>query len=635
LIASMNAVNIDDALEKVSGVQMIDGQANIRGGSGFSYGAGSRVMLLIDDVPALQVDAGYPNWGDVPVENIEQVEVVKGAASALYGSAALNGIINIRTGTPNAIPQTKVSTAYTYYGDPDDPSKKWWGDTVRYNYVLSAVHKQKIGKLDLVLSGFYNKEESYNQATFTNKKRGTAKLKYRLSDKTFINLNAIFNTNRNGDFFLWNYSDSTAYQPFENSASDKFNRRFLIDPSITTQDKFGNIHKILTRYHNIYNDNSGGQSNQSQTLYGEYQIQREIENIDLVVTAGALTSNTNTDAELFGDTTFNTKVFASYLQLEKSFWNRLNLSAGVRYEYNQQNTPEEFNGTEIPNGRIEDDHVITRFGASYEYMPYSSIRASWGQGYRFPTITERFITTTFGIFAINANPDLVPETGWSAEIGIKQGFQFKGIKGFIDVAGFTSRYQDMMEFTFGFANFRPSFTSQNIGDTEIRGAEISLFASMDIGETKISALGGYTYIDPKYTNFENEDLQYSLSEEVNVLKYRSRQNAKMDIQADYRNFSLGIATTYASHMINIDAVLEGKELAFGSDFDIIGLEAYRNENNKGYNRWDARIAYKWNAAKFSFLVNNIFNLEYSVRPALLEAPRNYTLRFDYLFNWEK
>ena len=193
----------------------------------------------------------------------------------------------------------------------------------------------------------------------------------------------------------------------------------------------------------------------------------------------------------------------------------------------------------------------------------------------------------------------------------------------------------MMEFTFGFANFRPSFTSQNIGDTEIRGAEISLFASMDIGETKISALGGYTYIDPKYTNFENEDLQYSLSEEVNVLKYRSRQNAKMDIQADYRNFSLGIATTYASHMINIDAVLEGKELAFGSDFDIIGLEAYRNENNKGYNRWDARIAYKWNAAKFSFLVNNIFNLEYSVRPALLEAPRNYTLRFDYLFNWEK
>ena len=46
LINNINTVEVDEVLQKVPGVQMIDGQANIRGGSGYSYGAGSRVMLL-------------------------------------------------------------------------------------------------------------------------------------------------------------------------------------------------------------------------------------------------------------------------------------------------------------------------------------------------------------------------------------------------------------------------------------------------------------------------------------------------------------------------------------------------------------------------------------------------------------
>ena len=100
LIQSTNKPALDDALQKVPGVTVIDGQANIRGGSGFSQGAGSRVLLLVDDIPILNADAGFPNWDDVPVESIEQIEVVKGAASALYGSAALNGIVNVRTTFP-------------------------------------------------------------------------------------------------------------------------------------------------------------------------------------------------------------------------------------------------------------------------------------------------------------------------------------------------------------------------------------------------------------------------------------------------------------------------------------------------------------------------------------------------------
>ena len=145
LIESTNAISLDQALEKIPGVNLVGGQANIRGGSGFSYGAGSRVLLLVNDLPALQADAGTSNWGDLPVENIEQVEVIKGAASALYGSAAMNGLINVRTGYARAQPETKISVFGGIYDAPKDVTKKWWDDT-RYEAGVLFVHKQRIDK---------------------------------------------------------------------------------------------------------------------------------------------------------------------------------------------------------------------------------------------------------------------------------------------------------------------------------------------------------------------------------------------------------------------------------------------------------------------------------------------------------
>src|SRR6267143_7094651 len=92
------AVNtIDEAVDKAPGVQFLSGQVNIRGSSGFVEGLGSRVLLLVDGVPANQGDRGGINWDLVPVEDVARVEVVKGAGSALYGSAALGGVVNVIT----------------------------------------------------------------------------------------------------------------------------------------------------------------------------------------------------------------------------------------------------------------------------------------------------------------------------------------------------------------------------------------------------------------------------------------------------------------------------------------------------------------------------------------------------------
>src|SRR5690606_38094695 len=73
--------HITDAQElitKTPGIEVLDGQASIRGGSGFSYGVGSRVLALIDGLPMMSADAGNIKWHFLPLENLSQVEIIKG-----------------------------------------------------------------------------------------------------------------------------------------------------------------------------------------------------------------------------------------------------------------------------------------------------------------------------------------------------------------------------------------------------------------------------------------------------------------------------------------------------------------------------------------------------------------------------
>ena len=108
LIENKNTRSIETALDQTPGLNILDGEPQIRGGSGFTFGVGSKVAVIVDDMPMLSGDAGRPEWGFIPVENISQVEVTKGASSVLSGSSALSGSIHIRTAYPKAKPLTKV-----------------------------------------------------------------------------------------------------------------------------------------------------------------------------------------------------------------------------------------------------------------------------------------------------------------------------------------------------------------------------------------------------------------------------------------------------------------------------------------------------------------------------------------------
>lgn len=638
LLRSVNATGADDILNKVPGVQILDGQANIRGGSGYSYGAGSRVMLLIDDIPALQPDAGFPNWNDIPIENLSQIEILKGPASTLYGSAALNGIINYRSSYAKSEPETQLAIGGRVFLTPKDPTKKWWGDTTRYETNLSFVHKQKFGKLDFIGSAFYNKLEGHNQFTNENRGRVYGQLRYRVTDKLSFQLGTLFNMGKNNSFFLWKNGTSGALQPFAGTVSERTVKRIYLDPSVTFFDKYDNKHKLMSRTTWINNSNDTNQSNSSTNQYIEYQYQKNFKDFDLMLTSGIVGAWSYTNSQILGDTTFKGQNHAAYIQMDKKFGDKLTIAGGLRYEFVKHQSPEIFDQDTIPNGIAQDGKMIGRLSANYQVKEYSSLRASIGQGYRYPTLTERFVTTTFGIFSIFSNPKLKPETGWTGEIGYKQGFSVGAFKGFIDLAGFISEYKDMIEFTFlGLPKI--GFKPLNVGEVSISGTEIGINGQLTLGKIPFNIFGGYTYIHPIYKNFDDSNqIKTSISEHengTNVLKYRSRHQFKMDIEATLGKFKWGISHQYSSHFVNIDRAFEAPFYVIPLPLenpDLFGIATYRDLNNKGYHLVDTRISYEKKKLKFSFLVNNILNSEYTLRPALIEAPRNVGFRIDYKIN---
>lgn len=627
LISSINARSSGDILNKVPGVQIIGGQANIRGGSGFSYGAGSRVMILIDGMPALQADSGFANWGDMPVEALDQVEILKGAASSLYGSAAMNGIINFRRKTPGTKPSLNIFSSYTRYLDPAIGISKWWEDNdARYVANAGMSYTQKLGNLDLSAHGFYSNEESFRAETFTEKGRGGINLKYHLNDNLKIGINSLINFNSGQDYFIWDNDLRGIYKPFPGTLSSGSRTRAIIDPYIYYYGKNNAVHRLQLRYYYINNKNEFNRSNSSSNTFGEYQFQKNFDKSDLVWTSGLVTSSTSTKAELFGDTAFTYNNLGVYTQIEKS-WTKWSFSAGMRYEYNEQLSPEFFEGFHIPNGKNTDGAFVSRLGINYAMSKATNLRASWGQGYRFPTISERFIRTSFGGFEVFPNPLLDPENGYTAEIGLKQALQLGGLKAFADFALFTSTYYNMIEFSF--LSDPLGFMPINVGETRINGSEVSLNGQFEIGDLNFNLLTGYTFIDPKYLNFnEREEIRNNLSTNKNVLKYRSRHSAKLDLRCDWKWVRLGISLQHNSNQVNIDKRLETPF----DGVDLFKIQAFRERNNNGYQLVDLRLGGVYKSLGINFILSNVLNQNYTIRPGLLEAPRNLTVRIDYNFN---
>lgn len=611
-----------ELINKTPGIEVLDGQASIRGGSGFSYGAGSRVMALIDGLPMISADAGNIKWQFLPLENLLQIEIIKGASSVLYGSSALNGIINFRMADAGIEPRTKFFIETGFFDSPANKEWKWW-NSPRIFTNASLSHLQKYGNTDIGVAGSVVVDNGYRRLNDEKLGRLSLRIKHYSQKieglKYGINLNS--GLTEKTDFVLWENSVSGALKQSETTATEFLGTFLAIDPFINYRKNVRVNHDFRMRIQSTSNTfPDGGRTNSSAiSYYSEYQYQHKV--LSFAMLNIGLSENYSNIYSNFYSNHSNLNI-AGFTQIDIEVIDKLKIVAGVRMEQN------------ILDGESDQLVPIFRTGLNYQLADYTFLRASFGQGYRYPSIAEKFASTSLGSVRIFANPEILPESGWNSEVGIKQALLTGNLNGMIDIAAFYSQNKDMIEYVFGLypipstgmpiiGGYDFGFQAWNNEHSSVFGTELEFHLNHSSGILNNSFSGGYMFMYPiEYrSNTSVEAIKY--------LKYRRKHSANLGWNIRLGNFDLGINLFAKSKILEIDKVFVN-EL---TREDILpGFYEYWLTNNKGYFLSDIILGFrKSERYKLSLAVKNLFNTEYMGRPGDIKPHRNISLRLSGIF----
>jgi len=609
-------VEVQKALEKIPGIVVQKDEVSIRGASGFSYGAGSRVMVMVDDMPMLSADASDPKWNYYPVENINKIEVLKGAASALYGSAAMEGIINLRTAVAADTPYTMIKAYGGFYDHPLKKDTGFWAKQKKPRFVdgITIAHRQTFGPFKITASATINNDDGYRLDDKSYVERLNLFVQYiPKHDPRFVidfSLNGMHDTGR---IFLFSTSVNNAYVPLPGTSTIYNYYRWHTDLSIKFYASETTKHILRTRYFTTINMDNSEHNSIGQVWYNEYQLQkilRKKRHTETDLTAGAVYTLSKTLSDSIYHN-HNGQNVAAYAQLDHTV-GKLLFNVGGRIEANRVDT---FKWDYAP---------VFRAGLNYHLAKYTYLRASFGQGFRYPSVAEMFTTTSAGLLNILPNPELKPETGWSSEVAARQLFEVWGIKGYVDASAFLSKYNNMIEFVFG--NHTPAglppqfkyfgFEAINVENTLIEGFEISTGMEKEFGKLHVDLSGGYTFVLP----YNEDSVGKKLAEPYHeYLSFRHKDMVKGNLNLEYKKIGFGFYSYYNSPFLNLDQF-------FLSLVQGLATNNYWQPYSAGFVA-DVRLSYKIvKNVNLSFFVKNVFNAEFMEVPGNTNAPRSYQLQ---------
>ncbi|MCC8035144.1 MAG: TonB-dependent receptor [Rikenellaceae bacterium] len=805
VIARQIPTDLTDVLSKLPSVDVTDNQPSIRGGAGWTYGVGSRALVLVDGMSVLGAANGAIAWNIIPMENIEQVEVLKGASSVLYGSSALNGLINVRTGRPGLVPKTTLKLYAGIYGNPANDDYTWWDKSLwkdgKYEVkpflrssVFSGVrnpmyegidmsHSRRIGNFDFNLGMNFLTDEGYRDQGYRKRFRLGGNLTYHQPHSEIMNYGVNYNimTDKYGDFLIWRSVD----EPLRASSFTTMGREgntFNIDPFFNFINTRNNTaHRIKARFQyegdnivsgaetslldlleNMGTDYQGiidlagnftgdgdlmgwlmpaitslvegdlkgvlgwgrdelnkifpnadtadymdliaflmnnglplGDSSElipwlinsldpkpakthvskNYTYYLDYQFNKKIG--DAQFTVGTTYHHVTNNSVVTGNhQSDNISLFFQYYQ---TIWNRHTGTLRARAEYyrvddHKKEAETKMFGVEMPF------KPAFRGGLNYQLAEYTFLRGSVGQGYRYPSLVEKYARQDIGGAGVFPNKNLKAETSINAEIGLIQGYKVGPFQGFVDIAGFYTYYKNMIEFRIGFFEnygdynmidgigqlIGAMFSGNGIGlganfynvdRARIYGLDISTNGTYNISPgMKFLYNIGYVYtepIDPDYKKKNEIENAYTdvlqMKEKSNTskyLKYRQKHTFKGSIDFEWNRLTIGTNFAWKSRTLSVDYIFlderprtDGKleimdyvrDVLFGHN-GTENFASYWKRTNKDYWLWDLRAGVKaTDQLNFQVSVHNVMNKEYSVRPMALGQPRTYVFTVGYTF----
>ncbi len=602
-IETRNHLDLSEVLRRIPGVQLAGSSINVRGSSGFSYGVGSRVLLLVDGSPMLGPDDGSVPSNLLPLSRIERVEVVKGPGSALYGGSALGGVINVITKDPPSEPETDIRL----YGGAYEPTRyaAWrasWseGSDVQPFAGGTITHAQRVGSRAAFWANVaYQGDAGYQDLSRFSNLFAHGKIGVRLRPGLRLDMMGGL-TRRDRELFIFWADARNALRP---AATD-----FLSGGQRATVVNHGSFLPVMTHVISprLYQTVRGRlftirvqpreldgsfRSRDKWTVANRYGAEWQMvwnPTPNRYVTTGVSGDWNNGRSDFYSGTEQPRRRLqpeaAAFVQMETQTAFDVTLVAGARLDLYV----------------LDLDETITRLSpklnASWAPSPAFVMRASFGQGFRVPSVAERYVDNR-DFFPIVSNVTLLPERSTGYEFGIKSLLPV-GALGFVhvDVAGFWNEYEDLVD-----PKFRPernAFQFINLTRARIRGIDSEV--RLSLLDDRISVQAGYLLLDP-------QDLTGS---RIQPLAYRSDHLIQIGSSLrPFGPFDVGIDYRYASRPERMDSDFT----RFVPDSDLMVAQHVV----------DLRLGYTLTRVRFGLLAKNALEYYYVERPALLAPPRHY------------
>lgn len=581
---------VDEAVNRVPGVQFLSGQVNIRGSSGFVEGLGSRVLLLVDGVPANQGDRGGIDWDMVPLADVKRVEVVKGAGSALYGSAAFGGVVNVITQDIPAGLHGRVRATGGLYANPS--SDVWTfrdGRGGQGGVDLTGSYGSEVLRGALTLGGHHT--DGYREQDAGDQWETSGRAEWLVAPGTRVTASGAWSSHQYDVFPTWcgpGQCDTRgqAFQPFliDTSSRGSYTRSNKGYLFATLDRTVSPVFTWLVRgswLRSHFTDYTPDDWSASDRLGAEVRGVAHGGGDDRVVTFGAEGAHTHVTSDIFGKmgqvASHDETDFAAYGEGEQRI-GRIRLTAGARLD-----------GVAV-DGVSQAVQASPQLGAVLR-TSLGTWRASLGRGFRAATIAERFVTTQALGFQVIPNPSLRPETAWSFELGDVTTLSSWAR---LDAALFWTETRQLIEPAFlvdssGVAKIQ----IQNVSRARLRGLDASLAV------TPVPALTGtiaYLWLDAR-------DLATD-----SVLAFRPRH--LLTLSADYQWHTLSV----------------GGDFRYSSRIERIELEAvFGNDPRVPAKVLDVRAGWQRGALSARLVAANALNYIYNLVPRTLEPVRTVSV----------
>lgn len=627
-LARAQRINLFDALRFSPGVTVAQtGQRG--GGASLSVRGGepNHNKVLIDGVPVNEAGGSY-DFADLTADNVARVELIRGSQSAIYGSDAMTGVLQL----------------FTHRGSASDPELELAveGGSFAFNRQFARVSGAN-GGFDYSAGFTHLRADGRDRNSDYQNRIASTNLGYIFNARTQMRLTArsensgLGSPGATASFFpdpderakrrrvttVARLDDQTA-KGWRQSLSFAYSESNLLSFDPVAQDL---THPDTPPISLI--DAGGVRSDRSDYLNIHYRRRGLRYQTDLAPLSGRfITAGLEYEEEraVFDSGFAGLNRVApmranagAFIQGQFAYASRMLFNIGVRVEHNRADVPQALSktlfdlgsqpyagkvgfGTEV-TPKIGALLLLRRGGLQSQGGP-TRLRANYGEGIKAPTMLEAFSQNPL----LLGNPALRPERSRNFDVGLEQFFWSDRVR--VEGVYFKNRFRDRIAFIADLATFG--------GPVKLADGRLTHFINHDRATAKgfelsLSARpsrwlrfeGAYTLLDAKLDAasdvFDSATGTLITNPEIGLPLYRRPRHSG----------SVSIAFTRRSFDANLDGVFIGKrrdyDPAFFSRFDPQGRPIY----NGGYTKLDLAGSYRFNSfISFFGRIENLLNQDY-------------------------